>query len=93
MNIIACLNVGDETIIKSWEMHDNHIIIHKFEKQCLAIKLEKSRIRMITSLEELMQRVSKVPPQKEYLEAVASSLDLAYLGNLNMSDAVLINSN
>jgi len=90
MKILACVDVGDRQIIQPWDVEDNYLIVRRFESKAIAIRLDKTRISMVTKVEELVEKLDNAPKGKEYTEAVGDSIEFAYLGSVNISDAVLL---
>ena len=45
MKILACLDVGDRQIIQPWDVE---VIVRRFESKAIAIRLDKTRISMVT---------------------------------------------
>ena len=95
MKILARVDIGDENIIRTWDLENDKLIIQRFDSKIvvdskiLAIPLEKSRISLVNP-GEIIQQLAGVPKQEEHYEAVRESIELVYLGSLKMSDAVLI---
>jgi len=55
MKILACVDVGDRQIIQPWDVEDNYLIVRRFESKAIAIRLDKTRISMVTKVEELVE--------------------------------------
>jgi len=94
MKILACVQVGDAKIIQAWDVEKDQLIVRQFPSgEAIVLPLDASRIRMTTEVDDLIKKLTNSPQEKEYAEAVIDSTEQAYLGNLNISDAVLIQSN
>ena len=93
MKILARVDIGERQITKVWDLEGAHLIILRFDSEAIAIPLDKSRVRVITKPEELLEQVTKSPQQPEYIEAISDSVERVYLGVLNISNAVVFDSN
>lgn len=92
MNILACVDVGERQVVRSWELMESgdYLIVSRFERgETIAIRLDKSRVHVNPS--SLKQKIANSPNQ-EHLEAAIASAEITYLGRLSISDAVLIQS-
>jgi hypothetical protein len=90
MTILARIDVGQNALTQTWEFEDGHLIIARFRSKAIAIPLDKTRVHSLTKLEALYNQLHQVPPGEEYVDAIVDSIDLAYLGTLNVTDAVLL---
>lgn len=90
MKILATVDVGPSRVTQSWELEKGHIIVRRLTSEVIAIPLDESRIHLLKDIDELFDQLEKAPQQKEYLEAVFDALDRVYLGNVSLSDAVLL---